>query len=150
VGGPVFIPKVYNGHDKLFFFFNYEHFGETTITNNLTGTVPTAAYRAGDFSKALTGRNLGTDGLGRPILENTVYDPSSDFVSNGLRYRNAFPNNTIPATSLDPVALKVQNLIPQPTGSGLINNFLPTYINPKYTLIPSVKLDYQLSSRSKI
>jgi hypothetical protein len=150
LGGPVWIPKIYNGHDKAFFFFNFEHFGETTITNNLTGTVPTVAYRAGDFSKALTNRNLGTDGLGRAILENTVYDPATDFVVNGLRYRNPFPNNTIPLTRLDPVAVKIQNLIPAPTGSGLINNFLPTYRNPKYTLIPSVKADYQISSTSKI
>ncbi len=150
LGGPVWIPKVYNGHDKAFFFFNFEHFGETTITNNLTGTVPTAAYRSGDFSKALTNRNLGTDGLGRAILENTIYDPASDFVVNGLRYRNPFPNNTIPLARLDPVAVKIQNLIPAATGTGLINNFLPTYVNPKYTLIPSVKADYQISSTSKL
>src|SRR5215471_1111724 len=149
-GGPVIIPKLYNGHDRAFFFFNFEHFGETTVTNNVSTTVPTTAYRAGDFSKALTGRNLGTDGLGRPIMENTVYDPTTDFVVNGLRYRNPFPNNTIPVGSLDPVALKVQNLIPLPTGAGLVNNFLPTYSNPKYTLIPSVKADYQISSKSKV
>jgi hypothetical protein len=150
LGGPVVIPKVYNGHDKAFFYFNFEHFGETTITNNLSGTVPTAAYRQGDFSKALTNRNLGTDGLGRPILENTIYDPNTDFLVNGLRYRNPFPNNTIPLTRLDPVAVKIQNLIPAPTGSGVINNFLPTYRNPKYTLIPSVKADYQISSKTKV
>src|SRR5215471_18550819 len=91
-GGPVIIPKLFNGHDKAFFFFNFEHFGETTVTNNVSTTVPTVAYRAGDFSKALTGRNLGTDGLGRPIMENTIYDPTTDFVVNGLRYRNPFPN----------------------------------------------------------
>ena len=150
LGGPVFIPKVYNGHDKAFFFFNYEHFAETTITNNVAGTVPTLAYRNGDFSQALTGRNLGTDGLGRPIMENTIYDPTSNFVSGGATYRNPFPNNTIPASLLDPVALKIQNFIPLPTGSGLINNYLPTYKNPKYTFVPSVKGDYQISTRSKI
>src|SRR5215831_13180011 len=109
LGGPVLIPKIFNGHDKAFFFFNFEHFGETIITNNVSGTVPTPAYRAGDFSKALTGRNLGTDGLGRPIMENTVYDPKTDFISNGLRYRNPFPSNVVPASQLDPVALKMQS-----------------------------------------
>jgi len=150
LGGPVWIPKLFNGHDKAFFFFNYEHFAETTITNNVAGTVPTAAYRTGDFSGALTGRNLGTDGLGRPILENTIYDPNSNFVSGGLTYRTPFPNNTIPRSLLDPVALKIQNFIPLPTGPGVINNYLPTYANPKYTLVPSVKGDYQISSRTKV
>jgi len=149
-GGPVIIPKVYNGHDKAFFFFNFEHFGETIIVNNVSGTVPTLAYRNGDFSKALTGRNLGTDGLGRAIMENQIYDPSTDFIVNGLRYRNPFPNNVIPVQDLDPVALKMQNFFPLPTSSGPVNNYLPTYANPKYTLIPSVKADYQASAKSKI
>jgi len=153
LGGPVILPKLYDGHNKAFFFFNFEHYGETTVTNNVSTTVPTAAYRTGDFSRALTGRNLGADGLGRPILENTIYDPSSDFFSNGLRYRNPFTGNIIPGTRLDSVAVKIQNLIPMPLGpasSQLINNYLPTYTNPKYTLIPSLKGDYQLSSRTKI
>src|SRR5579872_2344287 len=150
LGGPVYIPKIYDGHDKAFFFFNFEHFAETIITNNVSGTVPTLAYRTGDFSKALTNRNLGTDLLGRPILENAIYDPTSDFVSSGPTYRNTFVNNIIPPSQLDPVALKIQNLIPLPTSSGLINNYLPTYANPKYTLVPSVKGDYQISARSKI
>lgn len=150
LGGPVVLPKIYNGHDKAFFFFNYEHFAETLITNNVTGTVPTAAYRTGNFSQALTNRNLGTDGLGRPIMENTIYDPTSNFTSGGAIYRVPFPNNTIPTSLLDPVALKIQNLIPMPTGPGLVNNYLPTYKNPKYTFVPSVKGDYQISTRSKI
>jgi hypothetical protein len=149
-GGPVYLPKLFNGHDKVFFFFNFEHYGETIITNNVSTTVPTLAYRNGDFSKALTNRNLGTDGLGRPILENTVYDPNTDRVVNGSRYRDAFSSNTIPLARMDPVAQKIQALIPQPTSSGLINNYLPTYANPKYTLIPSVKADYQISAKSKV
>src|SRR3954465_12059776 len=90
------------------------------------GNVPPNPYRAGDFSGALTNRNLGTDGLGRPILENTIYDPTSDFNSGGLRNRNPFPNNVIPPSQLDPVALKIQSFIPLPTRSGLINNYIPT------------------------
>jgi hypothetical protein len=151
LGGPVVIPKLYNGRNRAFFFFNFEHFGETTITNNVSTTVPTAAYRGGNFTSALTGRNLGNDGLGRPIFENTIYDPTSDFFSGGLRYRNPYAtNNVIPVTQFDSVASKIQNLIPLPTSSGLTNNYLPTYTNPKYTLVPSVKADYQVSDKSKI
>ena len=132
IGRPIFIApaRSFNGHDKAFFFFNFEQFRQTIITNNVSSTLPTLAYRNGNFSQALTGRNLGTDGLGRTLFENTVYDPNSNFVVNGVTYRNPFNNNTIPATELDPVALKIQNFIPLPTSSGLINNFLPTYANP--------------------
>jgi hypothetical protein len=150
LGGPVYIPKLYNGRDKAFFFFNFEQFRETVITNNVSTTVPTLAYRAGNFSQALTKRSLGTDGLGRPLLENTIYDPASDFTANGLVYRNPYPGNIVPQSAIDPVAQKIQNLIPLPTSNGLVNNYLPTYSNPKLSYIPSVKGDYLLSSKSKI
>ena len=52
-GGPVWIPKVYDGHNKTFFFFNFEQFREK-VGLNTPVTVPTAAYRTGDFSTALT------------------------------------------------------------------------------------------------
>ncbi len=150
LGGPVYIPKLYNGHDKLFFFFNWEQFRQTIITNNVSTTVPTLAYRDGNFSQALTGRVLGTDALGRPIMENTIYDPNSTVLINGLEERTPFPNNTIPASDMDPVALKIQSLIPLPTSSGLVNNYLPTYANPIATTIPSLKSDYQISSTAKL
>jgi hypothetical protein len=150
LGGPVRIPKVFNGHDKLFFFFNWEQFRQTTITNNVSTTVPTLAYRDGNFSQALTGKMLGTDALGRPIFENTIYDPNSTFTQNGLLERLPFPNNTIPPSEMDPVALKLQALIPLPTSSGLVNNYLPTYTNPIATTIPSIKTDYQISANTKL
>jgi Carboxypeptidase regulatory-like domain len=156
LGGPVYLPKIYNGHDKAFFFFNFEQFRETTITNNVPTTLPTMAYRAGDFSQALTGRNVcpaatpNCDPIGRPIMENTVYDPLTDRVENGQRVRDPFPNNTVPLAEQDPVALAIQSLIPDPTNSGLINNYRASYTNPRHTSIPSVKADYQISARSKI
>ncbi len=151
LGGPVLIPKLYDGHDKAFFFFNWEQYRETTVTNNVSTTVPTAAYRAGDFRAAQTNRNVATDGLGRPVLENSIYDPLTDRVeADGLRYRNLFPNSTIPISRFDPVAVRVQNLIPAPHTTGLINNFLPSFTNPRRTTIPSFKGDYQISAKSKI
>src|SRR4029077_18149364 len=101
LGGPVYIPKVYNGHDKTFFFFNFEQFRENVVQNSIPLTVPTLAYRQGNFIQAPTGKNLGTDGLGRPILENTIYDPATANVVNGVTYTNPFPNNTIPLSQQD-------------------------------------------------
>src|SRR5262249_12482063 len=76
-GGPVRIPKLYNGRDRTFFFFNFEQYRETIQVNNIPVTVPIDAYRRGDFSQAITAvaaRNLGTDDDGRAIVANTIYD----------------------------------------------------------------------------
>ena len=150
LGGPVWIPKIFNGHDKLFFFFNFEQYRETVVTNNVPITVPTQEMRSGNFGQILTGKILGTDPMGRPILENTVYDPATQRTYNGQIIRDPYPNNTVPLSAQDPVALAVQKLIPLPTSSGLINNYLPVYRNPRLTFIPSVKVDYQLSATSKL
>jgi hypothetical protein len=150
VGGPVDIPKVFDGHDKTFFFFNWEQFRENTVINNFPVTVPTLRYRNGDFGQALTNRALGTDGLGRAFSENMIYDPSSERLVNGVRYRDPFPSNIIPLAKLDPVAVKVQEYIPLPQNSLLTNNYIPAYSNSRVSSIPSVKLDHNLSSRMKL
>ena len=54
VGGPVWIPKIYNGKDKTFFFFSYEGFRNRTGANGSTFTVPTPEMYNGDFSKLVT------------------------------------------------------------------------------------------------
>ena len=72
-GTPVVIPKLYNGHDRTFLFFNWEQFREIATIDNQAVTVPTLAYRSGNFATALTGRNLcpaatpNCDPIGRPI-----------------------------------------------------------------------------------
>jgi len=147
-GGPV-KAKVYDGKDKTFFFVNFEQFRETQVSN-FPVTVPTLAYRKGDFREALTGRVLGTDGLSRPILENVIYDPTTERVINGVRYRDPYPNNVIPPEKLDPVALKVQEYIPLPNRPGLTNNYVPNEVNPRISQIPSVKIDHALSARFKL
>src|SRR5262249_26839626 len=48
-GGPVTIPGVYNGHDKTFFFFSFERFQSKSLTTNVPATVPTDAFRGGNF-----------------------------------------------------------------------------------------------------
>src|ERR1700686_3724471 len=133
VGGPVDIPNVYKGHDMTFFYFNWEQFRENTVINNFPITVPALEYRTGDFRRALTPRaSLGTDGLGRPILETTIYDPASEHVEKGIRYRDPYTSNTIPLKNIDPVALKIQDYIPLPTNNALLtNNFVPAYSNSR-------------------
>jgi len=161
VGGPVWIPKVYNGKDKTFFFFSWEQFRETTEINNQFQTIPIAAYKAGDFSCAIPGacapgtpHIIGNDPLGRQVLEGMIFDPSSNTTAaNGLVYRNQFPNNKIPVTSFDPVAAKIQALFPSPIGptpNGLTNNYLQAYGSHRTTQVPSIKVDQTIGPKGKL
>jgi hypothetical protein len=159
IGGPVWIPKVYKGKDKTFFFFSYESRPTTTVNNNNLITVPTAQYRIGNFSAATAAtanKSLGTDPLGRPIIQNAIYDPLSErpvSATDSRLIRDPFPNNTIPQGQLDPVALKVQAMIPQPQGplaNGLIQNFLNPYQTKSEDYIPSVKIDHSFNSKIKL
>ena len=162
VGGPVWIPKVYNGHDKTFFFFSWEQFRETTEVNNQFQTIPAAAYRTGDFTCAIPSNCIpgaithviGTDPLGRQVLEGQVFDPSSNTTAaNGLVYRNQFANNKIPVTSFDTVAAKIQALFPAPSGptpNGLIKNYLQAYGTHRTTEVPSIKADQTIGSKGKL
>jgi hypothetical protein len=150
IGGPVWIPKIYNGRDKTFFFFGWEEFHNKTITFNQRGTVPTAAFRNGDFSQALTNRNIGTDPNGSPILENVIYDPQTQTNINGRLWRTPFPGNRIPTSQLDPVALKIQSLIPAPTNGEQIQNYIYDQPNPRDQVMPSLKIDHNIGSNTKL
>ncbi|MEO8098174.1 MAG: TonB-dependent receptor [Acidobacteriota bacterium] len=158
-GGPVNFGKLYDGHDKSFFFFNFEQFRENQTISTGLATVPTALYRIGDFSGAL-GPQLSAAGvpavdpLGRPVFQNAVYDPKTTTVVNGISVRTMYTGNRIPLADLDPVALKIQALFPQPRGTfatSATNNYsVPAYNNFRHTTIPSIKLDHSLSSSIKI
>ena len=150
IGGPIQIPKIYNGKDKTFFYYNREQYREFFVVNDTAITVPTAAYRLGNFNQALTGRTLGTDPLGRPILEGGIYDPKDTQLSNGLTVRNQFPNNTIPTARFDKVSLAIQSLIPAPGNSNVALNLIPSFPNDRVTTNESVKIDHLLNAKAKI
>ena len=103
VGGPVYIPKVYNGKNRTFWFASWE--GERNVTDT-TGSfqVPTVAMRNGDFS------NL-KDSLGRLQV---LYDPMSTGADGT---RTPFINNTIPIGRLNPVAKYMFGITPLPTNT---------------------------------
>lgn len=157
VGGPVWIPKVYNGRNKTFFFFSYESHPTTTTTTTNLLTVPTAQYQVGNFSAAeaaTANKVIGTDPLGNPIIANSIYDPATQQLApNGQLTRTAFPGNIIPPTRLDPVALRVQALIPQPQGpfaTQLINNYVNPYTVHAKDYIPSIKIDHSLNAKIRL
>lgn len=106
IGGPVLIPKVFNGRNKLFFFFAYEGFKDSTPASS-TSAVPTAAERQGDFSSLLA---LG------PSYQ--LYDPNSGVLSGGKVVRQVFPNNAIPSSRINPVAAAYMKYFPAPNQPG--------------------------------
>ena len=155
-------PKIYNGRDKTFFFFSWEQFLQSQNFLPASFSVPTPAYRAGDFSAAITAagsKNLGTDPLGRPIIANTIYDPLTRSVApNGQVVTNPFPGNKIPLTRFDPVALKIQNLIPLPlcvagppcNSGGVVANYQNSEPVSRDTEAPSLKIDQILGPKDKL
>lgn len=88
VGGPVWLPKLYNGRDKTFFFFAYEGWRYSEPSSN-TYTVPTAAEISGDFSQS--------------VGNSAIFDPATTQVNaTGDGYtRQAFAGNIIPADRID-------------------------------------------------
>jgi hypothetical protein len=103
IGGPVRLPKIYNGKDRTFFFFNYEGYHNRSAGLNLA-QVPSLLQRAGNFSQT-------TDVAGRPI---TIYDPTTTQQVGSGYVRAPFPGNIVPVSEMDPVALKALNFYPLP------------------------------------
>ena len=159
VGGPVWIPKIYNGKNHTFFFFNLERFGTTQTSLAQNGTLPTAANRQGDFSCQLYATTTNCTGpmvtltdptSGYQYLEGQIFDPASTYTdANGRVVRTPFPNNIIPMSRMDPVALKIQALIPAPVGNQTTNNWAPAIANFQNQQIPSVKIDQDFGPNTK-
>ncbi len=153
IGGPVIIPKVYNGRNKTFFIVVFEDAKNGLSASGATNTVPTLAMRNGDFSGALTGKQLkGTDPLGNSYFENTIYDPLTTEVVNGVSVRTPFTGNIIPQSRLSPVALKIQAFIPVPDvpNATNLNNW---YQSPKYgtySVQPAFKVDHAINDKQKL
>lgn len=151
VGGPVWLPKLYNGKNKTFFFFNLEEFGNNQLSNGAYGTVPTNAYRNGDFSAALTGKTLTDPNTGYQFPENAIYDPLSTYTdAKGNVMRTMFPGNVIPKSRMDPVALKMQALIPAPINTQTTLNWLPSIATNTTQQLPSLKVDENLNDSTKL
>src|SRR5215472_8212686 len=159
LGGPVWIPKIYNGHDKTFFFFNYEQYRNNVGTSNIT-TLPTDAERTGDFS-ALLGPGLVND-IGNPILnpcDNTqvrkgqIFDPDTASCPTGfVGGRIAFPNNQVPLRStVAQNVLTFLNVHPNLPGDldGLANNFLFLSNKPVRTYTMSFRIDQNWGEKNK-
>ncbi len=174
------VPKLYDGRNRSFFFFNFEQFRTTNSTSNGLLNVPTTAYRSGDFSTALCNSYSGgtldgtggtctpfpaivygptdpkagqaaVDTLNNRLVQGAIFDPYSTQVVNGVQVRTAYPNNQMPLTAMDPVAVAIQKFMPAANRTGLINNYLvPTCKRSTHTTNLSAKFDQNLSPTIKL
>lgn len=151
--GPVWIPHVYNGHDKLFFFFSWEQLkysqGATTTT-----TVPTSQELGGDFSNPAifnTSKVLGTNPCdGTPIYQGQIFDPTTTRVVNGVECRTAFPLNKIPSGDFSKAAQAILAFFPGPTNQNIFNNFSFASSSPIANTTSTVRIDANITEKSKI
>lgn len=144
VGGPVFLPGLYDGRDKTFFFFGFEATQPRT-QSVFSGTVPPAEWRAGDFS------NLRT-AAGAPII---LYDPLTGRPdpANASRFiRDPFEGNRIPQARMDPVAVNAMKFFPLPnTAPGnpftYVNNYVVAGAVPSDSYRTDTRLDHNWNSK---
>jgi hypothetical protein len=145
LGGPVIIPKFYNGKDRTFFFVGWEAYRQLTNLATVI-SVPTALQRTGDFSQTY-------NSSGQLI---TIYDPATGKNVNGTWTRTAFPGNKIPAGQIDPVGKALANSYPLPniTPPGAIdwqNNYLPPSDISNYDFHNfNIRVDQNFGAREKI
>jgi len=141
VGGPVYLPKVYEQRNKTYFFFLYEGHRENDPASSGVGTVPTTAMRTGDFSALMgtTPTQIGTDALCRPIYAGELYDPyttrqvtatcavtGQNTVGQTVYIRDPIVgNNLANATGgINAIGQKLVNYYPAPVNSALSNNWI--------------------------
>jgi hypothetical protein len=119
-GAPVWLPGLYNGRDKTFWYFAWES-NRWSDSANFVATVPTARQRQGDFSDLL-----------KINANYQIYNPftTRPDTQAGRFRRDPFPNNIIPQNLLNPVALKLLDFYPVPNQPGTAdgrNNFFQAY-----------------------
>lgn len=158
-GGPVIIPKVYDGRNKLFWFFAWEGLKDSQPSTDLA-TVPTAAERTGDFSALLPlGCPSGYQGGNSAICANgsanpyQLYNPFTATQSGKTITRQPIANNILgnAGISINPIAAAYLNFYPQPNAIGLAdgeNNYIsspPSIDNYNNEL---GRLDWNVSTRN--
>ncbi len=173
VGGPVYIPGIYRQRDKTFFFFNYEGHRQNDPLTAGQDTVPTPAFRTGDFS-ALLGAQLtgaaGQDALCRPVLAGSIYDPfSTRQVNATCAVANVDPTKAIAigqlvwirdpiagnnlANSLhgiDPIGQKLVNFYPQPINTQLAGNWNAAGLGGNNSDEYSGRIDHNIGDRTRL
>ncbi|RXH54806.1 TonB-dependent receptor [Granulicella sibirica] len=174
IGGPVKIPKLFNGHDKLFFFATYDKFHSTQDANPTVSTLPTILMRNGDFRELIpaTAGGLGnTSGANYPIYDPTTqaactansttgacryqygYGPGGAKGAAGAPVANGAAINVIPASEISPIAQYLEKFLPAPSidSAGVIqNNYVAGIPSGYQNWLYSGRVDYTPNDRNRL
>jgi hypothetical protein len=145
-GGPLYLPRfgeggpsVYSGKDKLFFFADYQGLRQFLPLGRELATVPTLAFRQGDFSALL---NPAVSGLSAPIQ---LRDPLTGLPVPGNRL------DLLPGNRLNPVGLRYLNAFPLPNnGTGVLQNYQNTRVQTLDENTFDVRVDSNLSQSNQL
>lgn len=162
-GGPVYIPKVYNGKNRTFFYATWERYWEKNSGFGTPSvTLPQPEFYDGDFSRILGPTTTNKDALGRAVPQGAVYDPNTfRQLPDGSWVGDMFPGNTVPASRISSVSRKLNALMKahyQPEvkdASGqfaLVNNaFYPASSTPSFNQYNfDAKGDQNISDKHKL
>lgn len=142
-GGPVLLPKVYDGRNKTYFFFSYEGYRWPQTIDPSPLTIPLPEMLQGDFS-----RWRAADGSLIPI-----YDPSTTR-SNGAGgfIRDVFPGNIIPQNRLSPLSRRIAAYYPAPNRPGLFQNYVSPGTEPKKRIEDAymLKFDHNFGLKNRV
>jgi len=159
LGGPVYLPRLFNGKNRLFFLFNYtgDHAASSRTNTPLqSGTVPTMAERKGDFSDLLStytgsNSNAATYQIYDPL--STINDPNR----SGHVIRTPFPGNIIPSSRItSPIAAAYNKFLPAPDANPSSSTVVPTLndvwdeVTPTTTQTTTSRIDYNISDKNKL
>jgi hypothetical protein len=161
--GPVRVPKLYDGRNKTFFFNSLEVTRVRDFTSIAFTRLPVADFKRGNFSRLLdpaftgnanSGRQIGTDALGRPIIFGQIYDPRTARQVGNAVVRDPFPGNIIPQSAWSAVSRNIVEKvgITDPIIDRMLNNFpsintcCPVFDERIYGL----KADHQFNDKHKI
>jgi hypothetical protein len=147
IGGPVWIPKVYDGRNRTFFFAGYEQWLWRATGNPRLGTVAIPEFRAGNFA------NL-RDGQGRQIA---LFDPNSTRINpNGGGFvRDPLPNNIVPASMIDPLSARVLAFQPLPNATPtdpftFANNYIALVPSSSDQGVSTIRFDHRLTDNDSV
>jgi hypothetical protein len=130
LGGPI-------KKNKLFFFYNYENFVQSTPAPTTLSRTPTDLERQGDFSQTFLSN--GT----RP----TIYQPGSQFSGAPT----PFPNNTIPKSLLNPLGVAVLGVFPKPNLlNDPVNNYALQYQTKQPRWDHTAKVDWNVAGNTRL